>query len=252
MKMHRFFIKDTDISEVDGEFEINITDEVLLHQMKNVLRLSENDHVIFLDQSGNEYQSVLKKVMKKNLIFSKEIMKKNLKSNKVNFVLYPAVIKKDKLEYVLQKCTELGVTDFCPLVSDRTEKLNFNMKRTETIIREAAEQSEKNHLPSVSPPTSFSQLVEMHETGKVEFPGETSYYLDIEAPLMDVSLMREIIIKHENTFNFFVGPEGGWSDIDREMFKAINVKPVSLGNTVLRAETASIAIASLLLLGHSD
>jgi 16S rRNA (uracil1498-N3)-methyltransferase len=246
MKLHRFFIKDTAI----GREEINIEDEILLHQMKNVLRLSENDQVIFIDQSGNEYTSTLKKVMKKNWIFSKENMKKSSRKNEINFVLYPSVIKKDKLEYVLQKCTEIGVSEFCPLVSDRTEKLNFNMKRAETIIREAAEQSEKNHLPSVSSPCSFSELVAKHETGKIEFNSETSFYLDIEAPLIDVSLMREIVVKQSDIVNFFVGPEGGWSDKDREMFDKIGVKPVSLGDTVLRAETASIAVASLLLLGH--
>lgn len=256
MKLHRFFIKDIDL---DSD-EILLEEKDAIHQIKNVLRLSIDDPVMFLDGLGNEAIFSLKKVMKKSLIFSKEVMKKFSRKNDFFMKIYPAIIKKDKLEYVLQKCTEIGVLEFCPLVSDRTEKLNFNMKRAEVIIKEAAEQSEKSYLPRLSSPVNFSELVSKCETGKVVVDVAHAYYLDMDSPIIDVKQVRETYLnernnvdnqsaKRETAISFFVGPEGGWSEKDREMFNKLGIKSVSLGDTVLRAETASIAVSSLMLLG---
>jgi 16S rRNA (uracil1498-N3)-methyltransferase len=246
MKLHRFFI-DQEIKDDDSKIEI--TNLELIHQLKNVLRIKVGDHFVFLDNLGNEVEVKNEEIMKKSLIFSKEKMKKFSRKNEIFITLCPAVLKKDKMEYVLQKCTEIGVLKFCPLVSDRTEKTNLNMKRLDKIVREAAEQSEKSYLPSLCEVTSMESFLSENETDS------NKYYLDMDAPLLNVT---QIITdtKESNSdieqskISIFVGPEGGWSDVDRKLFADNNVKPVSLGDTVLRAETASIAIAALFLLGR--
>ena len=244
MKLHRFFIK----QEIDDSPRIEITDEELVHQLNNVLRIKIGDRFIFLDNQGNEAEVISEEIMKKSLIFSKEKVKKKSIRNEVKIDLYPAVLKKDKMEYVFQKCTEIGVLKFCPIVSDRTEKINLNMKRLEKIIREAAEQSEKIYLPFLLDVASLDQLLCENETL------HNMYYLDMYGPLLDViQAVEKSSISDEGNgshrISIFVGPEGGWSEIDRKLFLNNNVKPLSLGNVVLRAETASIAVSSLFLLG---
>lgn len=247
MKIHRFFIEQN-IDDLHSGDEIEISDRDVIHQMRNVLRIKEGEKVILLDGKGTMFSGTISKVMKKSLIFSKEIMKKFSRKNEVMLTVYPAVIKKDKLEYVFQKCTEIGVLEFCPIVSDRTEKQNFNLDRAKTIIKEAAEQSEKSYLPSVSSPVGLSELIAKHETGEEVIDVRNTFYLDIEAPIINVQNLIESV--KLGNLSFFVGPEGGWSETDRNMFNKIGIKSVSLGETVLRAETASIAIASLMLLGR--
>jgi 16S rRNA (uracil1498-N3)-methyltransferase len=242
MKIHRFFVKE----KIIDSSEISISDTELVHQIKNVLRLKVGETVSILDNTGAEFLCKVKDILKKELIFSKESMKNFSRHSKGKIKLFPAMIKKDKLEFVLQKCTEIGVLEFCPILSNRTEKQNFNLERAETIIREAAEQSEKNFLPSVDVPVRLVELIGDYETGKKFLDVKNSFYLDIEAPLIDVSS----IVKHDGEVSIFVGPEGGWSEKDKMLFASVGIKPCSLGQTVLRAETASIAIASLLLLGR--
>jgi 16S rRNA (uracil1498-N3)-methyltransferase len=246
MKIHRFFINQI-IN--DDENEIKVSDPELIHQLKNVLRIKIGDRFVFVDNDGSEVKVTSKEIMKKSLSFSKEKMKKFSRKNEVSVTLCPAVLKKDKMEYVLQKCTEIGVLYFCPLVSDRTEKTNLNMKRLNKIIKEAAEQSEKNRLPSLCDVTDLEQFLSENETK------QNLYYLDMDAPLINVTQIVERASESAQQSDspsifILVGPEGGWSQEDRDKFTAYSVKPISLGDKVLRAETASISVASLLLLGR--
>jgi 16S rRNA (uracil1498-N3)-methyltransferase len=245
MKLHRFFIN----QKIEESPSIEITDIELVHQLKNVLRVKIGDKFILLDNAGIEAVVRTEEIMKKSLIFSKEKLKKFSRKNEVLLALYPAVLKKDKMEYVLQKCTEIGVLEFCPIVSDRTEKINLNMKRLDKITREAAEQSEKIYLPHLCDVRVLTELFTEHETN-----GEF-YYLDMDAPMIDVSQIIENSKNNsddnpENRISILIGPEGGWSDVDRKLFNEHGVKPLSLGKTVLRAETAPIAVSSLFLLGR--
>jgi len=244
MKLHRFFIN----KKIDDSLEIEITDVELVHQLLNVLRIKIGDRFIFLDGEGNESEVKCEEVLKNKLTFSKEKIKKSSKQNEIYLSLCPAILKKDKMEYVLQKCTEIGVLEFCPIVSNRTEKINLNMKRLDKIVREASEQSEKSYLPSIHNITNLNELILENETNG------NKYFLDMNAPLIDVTQIIKKYTNHKlnnqnNKITIFIGPEGGWSEEDVDLFVSNNVKPISLGETVLRAETASIAISSLILLG---
>jgi 16S rRNA (uracil1498-N3)-methyltransferase len=248
MQIPRFFV-DKNIIE-SSEIEIENVD--VIHQVKNVLRLKEGDLIILLDGTSKEFHGKIKEIMKKKLIFSKEIMKKFSRKNEIKMKLYPAVIKKDKIEYVLQKCTELGVTEFHPIITKRTEKQNLNLERMDKIIREAAEQSGKVYLPSIDVPVSLNQLQFEYETSPEKFLN--SFFLDFGGDIVNVSQIKKEILAikdSEKNLNIFIGPEGGWDEVDKEIFAKIKIKPLSLGEQVLRAETASIAVTSLFLLGKN-
>ncbi len=229
MKLHRFFV--TNIKEVGDE--ITVSDANVIHQIKNVLRLQKGDDLILLDSSGKEYFVKVKIILKSESIFSKEKVKSNPQdTNTIN--LYFSIPKKDKAEWVLQKCTELGANNFIPVISDRTEKINLKRERAEIIIKEAAEQSEKVWLPK------FHETVKLSEVLPSLKPSET-FYLDISTEKINIKKIKDI-----SNLNIFVGPEGGWSEKDKEIFSEYNIKSYSLGDFVLRAETASIAILAAL------
>lgn len=235
MRKHRFYLQNIP----EGE-RIEVSDSDLIHQIRKVLRLNEGDKVSLFNEEV-EVEATISEVMKSSLVFSKENMK-NVSRKNEKFILHPSMIKKDKMEYVLQKCTEIGVLYFSPIVSERTEKTNLNVKRAEQIVREAVEQSGQNHLPQIGSITPLSELSIDNETGDY-------YYLQMNGEKMDISNMVTQL-QEGKEIHIFVGPEGGWGDQDVQYFNDNNVKPISIGETTLRAETASIAVSSLIMLNR--
>jgi len=232
MKQHRFFIE----QELQNTDEVILTDRDVIHQMKDVLRLRVGDPVILLDGTGTVFHGRVKILLKKESIISKEKIKKVSRKNEMRVHLYASLIKKDKFEWVLQKATELGVSEITPIISERTEKLHINYERAHKIIREAAEQSERIDLPVLHETVTLQGAVENCETYMVA--------LHMDGAMLPVAQLRET-----GDVALFVGPEGGWGETDMKQFEQHNVPVCSLGETVLRAETASVAVLSLLLLG---
>lgn len=236
MKTHRFFIK----QKIKDTPEITITDPGIIHQLKHVLRLQPGDPIILLDGTGIEYHSRIKVLLKKESIFSKEKIKNVGNDLGLKINLASAMIKKDKYEWVLQKCTELGVYSFSPIISERTEKIKLNLDRADIIIKEAAEQSEKNTLPTIHEPVSLGYFLDNAVTNNMK----NIYALDLCETKIDVSHMKSL-----SEVTLLIGPEGGWGEEDKKLFEKYSIKMVSLGEQILRAETANIAVSSLLLLG---
>lgn len=234
MKIHRFFLQ----SKIGDKDKVKITDENIVHQMRSVLRLEEGNEVILLDGTGIEFSGRIESISKKEvLVFKEKIKKADSKiDQKLELHLFASIMKKDNFEWVLQKATEIGVARITPVISERTEKNKLNMDRADKIVREAAEQSGRTDLPFLDEPIKLSVALRVAL--------ETPIILDIHAPKIDVAKLRA-----EKKVCIFIGPEGGWGQRDKELFDKRKVEYVSLGKNVLRAETASISIASLLLLG---
>ncbi len=232
MKQHRFFV-DSQLKEAE---EVLLADRDIVHQMVDVLRLRRDDPVILLDGTGIEFHGVITKIEKKQILVAKEMIKQISKTSELNVHLFAALVKKDKFEWVLQKATELGVTRITPVITDRTEKMSINMDRADKIVREASEQSERADFPFLDEPVSLKEALRFCET--------TPIVLHLGVPRINVTQLRET-----QNVAVFVGPEGGFSDRDLEQFHKKNAQIVSLGEQVLRAETATVAVCSLLLLG---
>jgi 16S rRNA (uracil1498-N3)-methyltransferase len=239
MKIHRFFVK----HKLEDLPEIYITDLDIIHQIKDVLRLKKGDSVCLFDGSGIEYFGKVKIIMKKESIISKEKIKSFSNNSKiclpvgmVKIKLSPSLIKKDKLEWVYQKATEIGVFSLNPIISERTEKQKINKERLGKIVKEASEQSGKIFIPEINEPQGLEDFLKENR--------ENIYALDLCETKIDVSQMKGF-----DEVTILIGPEGGWGEKDLENFEKYNVKRISLGEQILRAETASIAASSLLLLG---
>ena len=150
-----------------------------------------------------------------------------------------SVFKFDRMEWAIEKCTELGVARIVPVIAGRTEKhlAAAAVKRAERwrrIVRQAAEQSRRTSSPEIAEPIKFKELLAI--------AGGTRIVLsEVER---EVSLQRALSLDAESVLLAF-GPEGGWTEQELATFHEFGWKAASLGNTILRAETAVIAAAAV-------
>jgi 16S rRNA (uracil1498-N3)-methyltransferase len=245
MRLHRFLVENIEFDKHDSR-NIIIREKNLLNQLLNVFRFKEGSRFVIFDGTGVEFfvelSGPLHKSDKKNKEISVEIKeeKSGLKRNKKMSLVF-AMTKKENMELVLQKCTELGVTSFVPIITERTVKTGWNFERMEKIVREAIEQSGFSDLPVVSiEPERLEKFLEKTKKERGNLDGLCA--LDFDG--VPLSSLKHLI----SVDTVFVGPEGGWSDKERKLFQKFNIKKISLGQNVLRAETACIAVSSIFLL----
>ena len=162
-------------------------------------------------------------------------------SRPLPITLWLAVFKFDRMEWAIEKCTELNVTAIIPVIARRTEKhlaqaAEKRVERWRRIGREASEQARRAAPPEIGDPV---KLVEA-----LEAPGELRIVLaetEGEAHLLDVLRARHDI----RSLALAIGPEGGWTADEFELFEQAEWTSASLGTTILRAETAAIAALAL-------
>jgi len=243
MKLQRFFVK----NKAKVGTDLVIADPALSHQLGKVFRMKVGDSVILFDGDGFEYVSTVASLRKDGAVFHIEESSPSIAIPNIVLHLYPALIKKDKLEWVLQKCTELGAASFHPIIAERSEKLGFDIKRAEKIIKEAAEQSGWGKVPEIFAPEKLEMAIENAENPVVLEMGAEGVG-DFRARSLSEAHKRENSpLPTRLTISIFIGPEGGWSKEEKEYFSARLIPTISLGEQTLRAETASVAVTTLLL-----
>jgi 16S rRNA (uracil1498-N3)-methyltransferase len=239
MKLQRFFIETLEFVKGDSH-KIILKDKNLLNQILNVFRFRVGAQFIIFDGSGTEFLVEILESNKKEIIGNIKEEKKGLQRNK-KLTLVFSMIKKENMELLVQKCTEVGVTSFFPVISERTVKTGWNYERMERIVKEAVEQSGFSDMPVVqAEPIKLEKLLEKFKKEKENLDG---------LAVLDLGGVSLASLKHLISVDtIFVGPEGGWTDKEREIFKKYNLKSISVGGNTLRAETACIAVASIFLL----
>ena len=226
MRLHRFYVG----TELELKHNFWMNDQRILHQWKRVLRYQAGQQVVLFD--GVETERLYRIVELSDTEAHLELItdfERKLPAKDV-YLLW-ALLKKDKNDWVLQKCTELGVSHFVPLLADRSEKTGFNEERAEKIIIEAAEQCGRSDIPTVREP--------MHvQTAIKELKGKVTLLI-CEQDSEGEGLTADPV-------GVFIGPEGGWSDAEKELFKSEGLGHINLHNFTLRAETAAVAAATIL------
>lgn len=232
MRLHRFYIN----FPLEHTREV-IKDERLIHQWRNVFRYNVGSEVIVFDGGGQEYDAVIEKLNNREAEVRLVSERKGTVPDK-KITLCQSLIKKDKMEWVVEKATELGVSKIIPIVSERSEKKGFNIDRANKIAIEASEQCGRANVPEIE----SSQQLEA-SIGSCE--GEIIVFDPSGSPFSS-----SLISNNYNLASIFVGPEGGWSEKELELFKqkarpnasgGRGAQVLSLGPLTLRAETASIA-----------
>jgi 16S rRNA (uracil1498-N3)-methyltransferase len=239
--MHRFYCPQKNIFKD----KIIIDDLKELHHLKDVLRLKIGDKVTLFDEKGNEYICLIKE-FKENLVILQILDKRSAKTGKIKINVATAIPKKSKMDDIIDKLTQLGVDRIIPLETQRViVKLDQNKKisrhlRWEKIAQSAAQQSHRCTLPVIEPIRDIA-----------EFLSDSAVY--------DLKLIPTLTGKRKNLKDIFaktkaknilvlIGPEGDFTPEEVTLAKKSACIPVSLGDSVLRVETAAIAAVSFIKL----
>ena len=227
-------------------------DEVVLgghraHQIRNVLRMDPSERIIVLDNTGCEYEVVLTDVGKDTVVGRIEQKRRAAGEPQLRLTLYQSLLSREKFELVLQKCTEVGVTRFVPLITQRSLVRDADavtpkkLARWRRIITEAAEQSHRGRIPELIQPIRFEQAV-------LEL-GTFDCRLVASPQKKEITLQKALRTckKRPQTVAMLIGPEGGFTDQEVRLAQDNDVLPVSLGPRILRTETAAIITAALIL-----
>jgi 16S rRNA (uracil1498-N3)-methyltransferase len=245
MTNHRFFINKKQIRN-DSVF-LNTTQARQIH---NVLRLRQGDKISVLNNEGWEYEVELL-TTRPDQVTGRLLNKWQVKSEpKIRLTLFQSRLKQDKFEWVLQKGTELGVASFVPMITERTIVRQSNLKpnklaRWRRIMSEAAEQSGRGRIPTLSPPMEYAAALNAAQASHLAMiPWENELGNTI-ATTLDLNNRRE---SHNiSSVAILIGPEGGFTELEIQDAQAANIIPVTLGPRILRAETAAIVATALTL-----
>lgn len=241
--MARFFVDSQNISAD----EIYITGEDVKH-ISRVLRMRENDALTVCDKCGNDYDCIIVNIGT-DAVMAKILNKhKNNCEPPVNITIYQGLPKSDKMDYIVQKCTELGVCRIVPVQTGRVvskpKDIDKKISRWQKIAQEAAKQCGRGIVPKILPLMKFSDA--LNEIQSCDGINLMPYECEKDSRLKDA-----IAEKKEN-INIIIGPEGGFDEAEADAAKACGIKQVTLGPRILRTETAPLAVVSALMYELGD
>lgn len=240
--MNRFFIP---TSAFTGQ-RVNFPADTA-RQMARVLRLKPGEHVIALDNSGNEVEVILDEVTPQQAWGSMVNQRLAAGEPRARLTLYLALTQREKFEWMLQKCTEVGAAAFVPVIMARSlsqdrDEAGHKLDRWQKIVQEAAEQSGRGIIPSIHPPVKFAAALQnMPRQDACLLAWEDEHSQTITAALSGLAsnpAARVAVI---------IGPEGGITADEAAQARLAGFQPVTLGARILRMETAAVAAAVLAL-----
>ncbi|MFA5644258.1 MAG: RsmE family RNA methyltransferase [Patescibacteria group bacterium] len=227
MRINRFYLEN-----FSGQKNIELENNSTFHQIKNVLKMRLGDQLSFFCNFREAIYRI-SFIDNKKIIFD---FVKNIpiKKNNRKIFLFSSLIKKDKLEWVVQKAVELGVSGIIPVISERSEKKKINLDRLNKISLEASEQCGRQDIIKVSEVVKLEEA--LRKLDGLSFLGDSSG-VDFKTEFKLCQLGEKI--------NIFIGPEGGWTKEELEMAKKNKARVVCLNGNILRSETAVVAFLSL-------
>lgn len=236
--MPRFFLTASNIE--NGRATITGGDA---HHIARVLRMTRGDELTVVDMQKNEYVCSIISIGEDEVVA--EICGTKKSENEPPFcaVLYQALPKGDKMDYIIQKAVELGVFEIVPVLSERcvsrpdSAGIEKKITRWQKISASAASQSGRGIIPRVSPMMTYSQAV---ESASLHCHSLLCYEGDGTVPL------GSVIGKDLDGIGFIIGPEGGFSCAEVSLARAAGLKIAGLGKRILRTETAAGFVLSCL------
>lgn len=243
--MNRFFVDRDQI--VDNRIEILGKD---VRHIKNVLRLKPKDQIEVICD-GMTYICEIMELGSNNipLLILDSFEGKN--EPPIDIVLYQGIAKGSKMDFIIQKATEIGISEIYPIITHRTvvkikdrKKEQKKVERWQAIVEEASKQSKRDRLPMINDITSFNEMIDiLKDQSNIIVPYEEEETFGLKEALKNIE---------EGKIHIIIGPEGGFEEEEVEMLKAINGKSVTLGPRILRTETAGLVVGSIVLYELGD
>ena len=240
--MPKFFV---DSSNIKGSIAKIYGGDV--KHITKVLRLQTQSIIILCDGEGFDYIARLSKI--ESDVLTADIIEKKpcIAEPELKVTLFQSIPKNPKMEYIIEKCTELGIDSICPVVTERTvvkvdssEAACKKLERWRKIASESVKQCARGAIPSVYDIYSLEEtegLIKCLDLCVVAYENEKETSLK--------SVLSEN--KNASTVGIFIGPEGGFAEDEIEFLKSLGVKCVTLGNRILRTETAGQAVLSAVM-----
>ncbi len=202
------------------------------HYISKVMRIKEGES-FSLFNDGGEWEAKINKIKKGIVNF---IIVKKLKNSENNSEIWLAFtpIKLNYLNFMIQKATELGVTKFIPILTERTMVRDLNPERLNKVIIEASEQSNRIKLPNLEKLIKFKDFIKLYKDTNIVF-GDLNSNND------------QIKINKNSPVCILIGPEGDFSENERkQIINLKNLKSLKINKNILRAETAAISLISII------
>jgi len=245
--MNRFCCLAKDIS---GDLII-INDLAQVHHIKNVLKLKPQEKVAVFDELGNEFICVIDKIDRLVVLDIKKRIDKRIK--KFNLTVACAIPKNCKFDDIVDKLTQLGVDRIIPLNTERVivrlnkHKESLRLNRWKTIALSAAKQSQRNSVPIVDSVKSLNEVVsETRDFDLKLIPTLEGMRKTLKEVLPDLNkkINLNVIV--------LIGPEGDFTEKEVSLSKQVDFIPITLGDLVMRVDTAAIFIASCIRVYEID
>ena len=222
--MNLFYIPDIENSSYLSEEESS-------HAVR-VLRMKSGDRLFAIDGKGGFFEAEIANPYPKHCEIN--IINKKINFNKRNHYLHIAIAPTkniERLEWFLEKATEIGIDEITPIICRFSERKNIKNERLEKVIVSAMKQSLKAYLPTLNPLTTFDDFLKNQQENTAKF---IAHCYDDEKTLLKNAYQKG------NNAVILIGPEGDFSKEEVEKALNNNFKPISLGNSRLRTETAGI------------
>lgn len=220
MKRHKFI---TSFSHRDGMLVIDAP--AVVRQMKVVLHLGVGEECVVSDGHGVDFVVCIVDFVDNAIVCSVLRQETNANEPKVEVTLACAILKSDHFSLVVEKATEIGVRVIIPLVTARTIKKDVNLTRLEAVAREAAEQSDRGHVPVIAAPVPIARYIREASSPAV---------------LLHQDGAEKMVIGDVAQTHVVVGPEGGWLEEEVAQMRSSGFLVRSLGKTIMRGETAAV------------
>lgn len=221
--------------KISNEF-LKVDDKTEITHILKVFRYKIGDEIRAIDFE-KEYYCKIYHIDKNEIILKIEDEKEDIYSLNRNIDLAIGILKNDKMKLLIQKLTEIGISNIIPLKTERTVvKLEEKKEKWDLIVKEALKQCrgiKKTNLESINE----IERLNYEKYDKIVFAYENS---------KNLSKLNEVITENDNNILYLIGPEGGFSLKEVEFLKGKGAIEISLGNRILRAETAAVVLASLI------
>lgn len=224
------------------EEKITLNEEQSRHVAKS-LRMRKGDMLTLSCQDGSDYGCIIEEINRDTVTLSVCYKQANASEPTVKVTLYQGVPKGDKLEDVIQKCTELGISAVCPVLTHRSvsrpdeKSAGKKQERYQKIALEAAQQSGRGIVPEIQKMTTLKSAIENDDSKlKILFyegGGEK---------------LKDIISERVDSVSIYIGPEGGFEKDEVEYLKEKGAIIASLGPRILRTQTAPVAALTAVML----
>ncbi len=218
------------------------------HHILDVMRLKKGKAIIAFDGTGREYLGTIEGISGKGLTIAVEKTKDTASQNKYRITLAQAIPRIDKMDYIIQKATELGVDSIIPMKTKRTivkiprDKIDSKKARWNKIAQEAAKQCGRNRIPAIERELDFEIILE-------KVPSYDLCIIPSPSPIKRYSLKKALSNFRGGSILVLIGPEGGFAPEEIDAASKKNALFVSLGENILRCDTAAISAIAMINYG---